>query len=75
MEMTMPVDQSKIVVGGIYATANNQERKVTKIENGYVHWDSRGGNVQNDWSPGHTKAGPTPLTKFAEDCARIVSVP
>jgi len=71
----MPVDQSKIVVGGIYATANNQERKVTKIENGYVHWDSRGGNVINDWSPGTTKARPTPIAKFAEDCNSIVSLP
>lgn len=71
----MPVKQPDVCVGGIYSAGNNQERRVTKIEKGYVYWDSRGGNVQNDWSPGHTLSRPTPLDKFAMDCTGIVSIP
>jgi len=71
----MPVPQSDVRVGGIYSAGDNQHRRVIKIENGFVSWDSRGGNVLNDWSPGHNLTRPTPLEKFAEDCTGIVSIP
>ncbi len=71
----MSIPQSDVRVGGIYSAGNNQHRKVVAIENGYVHWDSRGGNVQNDWAPGHPKSSPTPLAKFGEDCTGVISLP
>jgi len=71
----MPVPLSDVRVGGIYSAGNNQHRKVVKIKDGSVYWDSRGGNVLNDWSPGHTLARPTPLDKFARDCTGIISLP
>lgn len=55
-----------IVVGGIYKTANNQERKVTDIKDGKVYYESRGGNVKNEWSHGYTLASPPSIEKFAE---------
>ena len=69
----MAIDISEIVVGGIYATANNQERRVTKIENGKVFYESRGGNVKNDWAPGHTLASPPSIENFAEACEKVIS--
>jgi len=58
---------SEVLVGGICKTTNNQERKVTKIENGKVYYDSRGGNVKNEWSGGHTLATPPTIEKFVND--------
>ncbi len=55
-----------IVVGGVYKTANNQERRVIDIKDGKVYYESRGGNVKNEWSFGHTLATPPSLEKFAE---------
>jgi hypothetical protein len=71
----MPITQTDVVVGGIYATESNQERRVTRIENGTVFYESRGGNVKNDWSPGHTLANPPSLENFAAACSRVVSRP
>jgi hypothetical protein len=71
----MPIDQSKVRVDGIYSAGNNQHRKVVRIESGNVYRESRSGNLQNDWAPGHTLASPTPVAKFAEDCTGIISLP
>ena len=71
----MPIPVSEVVVGGIYATANNQERRVTRIENRKVIYESRGGNVKNDWGPGSTLANPPSLEIFAEACDRVISKP
>lgn len=71
----MAILESDVVVGGIYATSSNQHRRVTKIEGGNVHYESRGGNVQNEWSYGHTKAAPPSLEKFAEACSEVISKP
>ncbi|MGH8612419.1 MAG: hypothetical protein ACREYF_10355 [Gammaproteobacteria bacterium] len=70
----MPIPTSEVVVGGVYATSNNQERRITKIEAGKGHYESRGGNVKNDWSYGHAKASPLSLESFAEACDKVISV-
>ena len=62
----MGIDISKIVLGGIYRTKNNQERKVWKITD-RVYYYSRSGNVKNEWTPGHTLERPPSLEKFACD--------
>ena len=71
----MSIDISEVVVGGVYSTANNQERRVTKIEDGKVFYDSRGGNVKSDWSPGHTLAKPPSIENFADACDKVISKP
>lgn len=55
-----------IVVGGVYKTANNQERRVLDIKDGKVYYESRGGNVKNKWEQGHNSTNPPSLEKFAE---------
>lgn len=71
----MPIDTSEVVVGGVYSTADNQERLVSRIENGKVFYESRGGNVKNDWSPGHTLANPPSIENFAAACDNVISMP
>lgn len=71
----MSIDISEVVVGGVYSTANNQERRITKIVGGNVYYKSRGGNANNDWSPGHTLANPPSIASFAEACDQIKSIP
>ena len=71
----MAIDISDVVVGGVYSTANNQERRVSRIENGNVFYESRGGNVKNDWSPGHTLANPPSIANFADACDNVISMP
>jgi hypothetical protein len=39
--VTMPIIESEVVVRGIYALSNNQERRVTAIENGKVRYEIR----------------------------------
>lgn len=69
----MPIQISDVVVGGIYATANNQERRVSRIDQGKVFYESRGGNENNEWAPGHTLASPPSIESFADACDRIIS--
>jgi len=71
----MAIQTSDVVVGGIYATENNQERRVNKIESEKVYYESRGGNVKNEWSPGHTLASPPSIENFADACSRVISKP
>jgi hypothetical protein len=68
----MPIKISDIVVGGVYATTSNQERRVTAIEDDKVFYESRGGNVKNEWGPGHTLASPPSVEKFAEACDSVI---
>lgn len=71
----MSIDISDVVIGGVYSTANNQERRVTNIENGKVFYESRGGNVKNNWSLGHILASPPSIENFAEACENVISKP
>ena len=71
----MAINVNDVVVGGIYKTSNNQERRITSIANGRVHYESRGGNVKNQWSPGHTKSNPPSIQNFADACEEVVSKP
>ena len=71
----MPIRISEVVVGGTYGTATNQERRVTKIDGGKVHYESRGGNAKGDWIFGHPISSPPSLESFAEACDRVLSKP
>lgn len=71
----MPIPVSEVVTNGVYATENNQERRILKIEGGRVFYESRGGNVQNEWAPGHTLANPPTIDTFAEACLCVISKP
>jgi len=56
----MPILESDGVVEGAYATPKNQERRVIRMdqEKGY---ETRGGNVKNEWGFGATLANPPSL--------------
>ncbi len=69
----MAIKVSEVVVGGIYVTANNQERRVNQIEKGNVFYEARGGNAGNDWGPGHTLAAPPSIENFADACEKTIS--
>ncbi len=71
----MPISISDVVVGGIYVAGANQERRVTKIEGEKVHYESRSGNIKNDWIYGHAKGIPPSLESFAQACTSVVSKP
>ena len=71
----MPIPVSDVVVGGVYATATNQERRVLAIVGGKVHYESRSGNLKNPWGSGHIKSAPPGIEKFAADCERVISKP
>ena len=71
----MAIAELDVVVGGIYATASNQERRVKKIVNGKIEYESRGGNVRSAWGFGSPKSALPTLKKFAEDCDRVISKP
>jgi hypothetical protein len=71
----MPISAVDVVVGGIYATATNQHRRVVKIVGNKVYYDSRGGNVMSAWGPGHLKSSPPSLESFVAACERVISKP
>lgn len=71
----MPINESEVKVGGVYVTANNQERKVTDITpDRRVIFDARSGN-SGTWGTGSTLANPPTMEKFVEACDRVVSLP
>jgi hypothetical protein len=71
----MAITASDVKVGGVYVTANNQERKVTDITpDGRVVFDARSGN-SGQWGTGSTLANPPTMEKFVEGCERVVSLP
>ncbi|EGQ8527913.1 hypothetical protein RH824_004543 [Vibrio parahaemolyticus] len=71
----MPIKISDIVTDGVYETDAGQQRKVTKIDGGRVHYLSRGKDPSKPWSPGHTIANPPTLSTFANACASVLSKP
>ena len=68
----MPVPESEVVVGGIYALSNNQERRVTAIDNGKVRYEVRA-EPKGRWSPGSAAANPPKLGTFARACSHVVA--
>lgn len=69
----MPIPEGSVVVGDCYATAKNQQRRVTKIEGGKVTYESWGGNVQNTKPP--LPRTTVNLKKFAEDVDQPIACP
>lgn len=71
----MPISEGDLVVGGVYATANNQERQALKIEDGKVSYNARGGNVKSDWHLGHAINNPPSIKTFIEAVDHVISKP
>ena len=67
----MHIDPDDLVLGGIYRTPSNQERLVTSIENGNVHYLRRGGNVKSAWQYGSRKGG-TEMQTFVKACSEYL---
>jgi len=70
----MPIAESEVVVGGIYALSNNQERRVTAIENGKVRYEVRV-DTKSGWGRGSPMANPPKLKTFANACNHPVVKP
>jgi hypothetical protein len=70
----MPIIESEVVVGGIYALSNNQERRVTTIENGKVRYEVRA-DTKNRWTRGSPMANPPKLKTFAKACSHTAAKP
>jgi hypothetical protein len=70
----VPIAESEVVVGGIYALSNNQERRVTAIENGKVRFEVRV-DTQSEWSRGSQVANPPKLKTFANACSYTAAKP
>lgn len=70
----MPIAESEVIVGGIYALSNNQERRVTTIENGKVRYEVRV-DTKSAWGPGSPAANPPKLKTFANACSHTVAKP
>ena len=68
----MPIAESEVVVGGIYALSNNQERRVSAIENGKVRYEVRA-DSKGAWSPGSQQANPPKLKTFASACSHTIT--
>ena len=71
----MPIQLDKVVMGGRYLAGDEQERRVTKIENGKVYYESRSYRLKNEWSPGHAITMPPSIDSFADACYEILEVP
>ena len=71
----MPIQISEVVEGGHYLAGDEQERRVTKIEDGKVWYDSRSYRLKNEWSFGHAKTIPASIESFAESCYQVLSKP
>ena len=70
----MPIVESDVVVGGIYALSNNQERRVTAIEDGKVRYEVRV-DAKSPWTEGSHAANPPKLATFARACAHRTTRP
>ena len=70
----MPIPEFEVVVGGIYALSNNQERRVTAIENGKVRYEVRV-DTKSEWNRGSPVSNPPKLKTFANACSHSVVKP
>lgn len=71
----MPIQVDKVVVGGHYLAGNEQERRVTKIENGKVWYEARSYRSKKEWHPGHAITVPPSIDSFAQSCYEVLEVP
>ncbi len=67
----MAVAKKDLVKGGIYITATEQLRKITKLEGDHVQYQSKSGKIRNrEWNWGTTKSRPPSTEKFCKDVDR-----
>ncbi len=65
----MPLTAQEVIKGQCYATSNNQHRRVIDIDGDTVTYESRGGNVSNEWN---TKIKVN-IDNFAQSVDRVIS--
>ena len=63
---------SQIKAGHCYATAENQHRKVTRIEAGKVWYDTYRADVPGTWKPAHAAGAAPSLETFAAEVTQEV---
>jgi len=68
----MSIAHSDVVVGGHYLAGDEQERRVTKIEDGKVWYESRSHRLKNEWSYGHAKTVPPSTEGFCKACYQVL---
>lgn len=68
----MGISPSEIVVGGHYLAGDEQERRITKIENGKVWYQSRSYRLKNEWFFGHAVTIPPSIGTFCEACHQVL---
>ncbi len=68
----MPIAEPDVVVGGLYALSNNQERRVTAIEDGKVRYQVRV-DAKSEWTEGSHAANPPKLKTFAKACSHRIA--
>ncbi len=61
-----------IKTGHCYATADNQHRKVTRIADGKVWYDTYGADVPGTWKPAHAADAAPSLGAFAREIVQEV---
>ena len=70
----MPISETDVVVGVLYALSNNQERRVSAIENGKVRYQVRV-DAKSEWTDGSHLANPPKLKTFAKACSHRIAKP
>jgi hypothetical protein len=63
---------SEIKAGHCYATAENQHRKVRRIEAGKVWYETYRADVPGTWAPAHAPESAPTLETFAADVMQEV---
>jgi hypothetical protein len=69
----MPISEADVVVGGLYALSNNQERRVSALDNGKVRYQVR--VAKSEWTEGSHPANPPKLKTFAKACSHRIAKP
>jgi hypothetical protein len=71
--MSIPVPE--VVLDGVYAAPDRQERIVRDIVNGKVVFDVRDVDGEAPWSPGHSLDDMPLIEDFADECLAVTSKP
>src|SRR4051794_453992 len=70
-DSSMGIEVSKVAAGRCYETSMKRLRRLVKVEDGHVWWDSRA-PFGWEWLPGHPKTAPTPIERFAAGVEREI---
>jgi hypothetical protein len=71
----MSISIQEVVLEGVYAGPDSQERIVREIVNGKVVYEVRVANSEDSWAPGHALANTPSIEIFAAACTGVTSKP